>query len=239
MRLSSSFLTSVYFSVSALAAYDGNRAGAVLKAPSGDSFQSVTGTFVVPALTGPNRLTIWLGIGNNLDQTYVLGGGVVYNSTLGSFAAFFPEKSVDTTSSLPVAAGDSITVTTTLTSPNTGTVVIENKTQNKKSESVVAAPSSANVERLTAQAADWWVQAYQAAGELVRTPVYDNVTFTDVSATLASGTKVGATGAGNFEIQGISGEVFSKTTIEANKIVVKRQTVAGPGGPPPNPTRRA
>lgn len=231
MRLSNSFLATVYFFVSALAAYDGNRAGAVLRAPAGQSFQTVTGTFVVPALTGPSRLTIWLGIGDSIEQTYVLGGGVVLNSTLGSFAAFYPEKAVDTTSSVPVAAGDSITVTTTLTSPNTGNVIIENKTQNKKTETTVAAPSSANPAQLKALTADWWVQAYQAAGELVETPNYNNITFTDVSATLASGTKVGATGAGNFEIQGISGQVYSKTTIEADKIVVKRQGISFPGGP--------
>lgn len=229
MKLSNSFLASS-FSASVLAAYDGNRAGAVLRAPQGESFQTVTGTFVVPALTGPRRLTIWLGIGDNLEQTHVLGGGIVFNSTLGSFAAFYPEKAVDTTSSVPVAVGDSITVTTTLTSPNTGNVIIENKTQNKTTTTTVAAPASANPARLTALTADWWVQAYQAAGELVETPNYNNVTFTSVSATLSSGTKVGATGAGNFEIQGISGQIYSKTTISADTIVVKRQGVQFPGG---------
>lgn len=240
MRLSKSLLATASFWSTALAAYDGNRAGAVLKAPAGDSFATVTGTFTVPPLTGRSRLTIWLGIGDTVEQTYVLGGGIVFNSTFGSFAAFYPEKAVDTTSSVPIAVGDSITVTTTLTSPNTGTVVIENKTQNKKTEQTVAAPATADPGRLTAQTADWWVQAYQAAGELVETPNYDNITFTAVSATLGSGATVGATGAGSFEIQGISGQIYSKTTVEADKVVVKRQGVQVPGVPPiTSPTRRS
>lgn len=225
MKLSS-VLGSVYFTAATNAAFDLNRGGASLKAPAGDSFTSVTGTFTVPTLSGNSRLSIWLGIGDSNSQTYVIGGGLTYNSTLGTFAAFFPEKAIDTTSAVPAKASDSITVTVSLTSPNTGTVVIENKTQNKKTTQTVAAPATADPSALTALNADWWVQGYQVIpGELLTTPNYGTVTFTGVSATLGSGKSVGATGAGAYELQGTSGQIFSKTTISENQIQVKRQTV--------------
>lgn len=224
MKLSS-ILGSLAFAASANAAFDLNRGGAALKAPAGDSFTSVTGTFTVPNLSGNSRLSIWLGIGDSLNQNYVLGGGIMYNRTLGTFAAFYPEAATDTTSSVPARASDSITVTATLTSPNTGTVVIENKTQNKKSTTTVAAPASADPSVLLAQAADWWVQGYQVVeGELLTTPNFGTVTFTAVGATLASGKTVDATGAGAYELQGTSGQMYSKTTISANQIQVRRQT---------------
>jgi hypothetical protein len=224
MRLSS-FLPSLAFASSAYAAFDLNRGGAVLKAPAGESFTSVTGTFTVPNLSGNSRLSIWLGIGDTLQQTYVIGGGITYNRTLSSFAAFFPEAAIDTTSQVPVRASDSITVTVSLTSPNTGTVVIENKTQNKRVSQTVAAPATADPSALTAQAADWWVQGYQVVeGELLTTPNFGTVTFTAVSATTSSGKKVDATGAGAYELQGTSGQMYSKTTISGNSIAVRRQT---------------
>lgn len=86
------------------AAYDQNRAGAVLKAPAGDAFKSVGGTFSIPtALTGDNRISIWVGIGDSLTQTYVLGGGVSFNKTLSTWSAFFPSSPVDNTSEVPVS----------------------------------------------------------------------------------------------------------------------------------------
>lgn len=225
MKLST-LLGSLVFTGSVQAAFDLNRGGAVLKAPAGDSFASVTGTFTVPNLSGNSRLSIWVGIGNTLDQDFVIGGGITYNKTLGTFAAFFPESATDTTTAVPVKASDSITVTASLTSPNTGTVVIENKTQNKKSTQTVAAPTTADPSKLTALAADWWVQGYQVTpGELLSTPNYGTVTFTAVGATLASGKSVDASGAGRYELQGTSGQMYSKTTISAKQIQVQRQTV--------------
>jgi hypothetical protein len=226
-----SFARTIFFSSIAHAAFDLNRGGASLKAPSNESFASVTGTFIVPSLTGSNRLSIWLGIADSSSQNYVIGGGVVFNKTLGTFAAFFPETSTDTTAAVPVAASDSIIVTASLTSANTGTVIIENKTQNKKTEQTVAAPTTADPSALTARYADWWVQGYQVVpGELLTTPNFGTVTFTGVGATLASGKQVDATGAGKYELQGTSGQVFTQTTISGNQIVVKQQQQCGVGG---------
>lgn len=224
MKLSSYIGGLALLASSTQAAFDLNRGGAALKAPEDESFTSVTGTFSVPNLSGNSRLSIWLGIGDALDQKYVIGGGIVYNRTLGSFAAFYPEPAIDTTSQVPIRASDSITVTVALTSPNTGTVTIENKTQNRKITQTVAAPATADPSALKAQAADWWVQGYQVVkGELLTTPNYGTVTFTAVSATLASGKTVDATGAGAYELQGVSGQMYSKTTISGNQIQVRRQ----------------
>ncbi|KAF2002549.1 concanavalin A-like lectin/glucanase [Amniculicola lignicola CBS 123094] len=235
----SSLLAHVCFASSVLAAYDQNRAGAVLKAPEGDPFQTVTGTFTVPNLTGNSKLSIWVGIGDSVAQDYamcgnllqmqVLGGGIVFNRTLATWSAWFPGAAIDTTSQVPVKASDQIVVTVTQTSATAGTVQLENKTQNKKSIQELALPASASEDVSLANVADWWVQAYQAAGELVTTPNYGTLAFTACSATTASGKSVPLTGAGRFEVQGTSGQVYSVTTITADGVSVRRSA---------NPVRR-
>jgi hypothetical protein len=162
-----------------LAAFDLNRGGGVLKAPEGDSFASVSGTFTVPNFSGANRLSIWVGIGDSLNQDYVLGGGIVYNSTLKSFSAYWPGPTTDTTSTVPVASGNSITVTVT-TAEAGGTVTVENKTQNKQTTQSLSAPAGVDTGKLTALAANWFVQAYQVTpGQLVQTPNFGTVSFNE------------------------------------------------------------
>lgn len=202
------FLSSALCSASvAYAAFDLNRGGGVLKAPEGDSFASVTGTFVVPNLSGTSRLSIWVGVGDSLEQNYVLGGGIVYNSTLQSFSAYWPGPATDTTTNVPVVNGDSIKVTVA-TAQTGGTVTLENTTQNKTTTQSISAPAGADASDVTALAANWFVQAYQVTpGELVRTPNFGTVNFTACSATTKSGVSVPVTGAGRYEIQGTSGQV--------------------------------
>ncbi|KAH7089828.1 concanavalin A-like lectin/glucanase domain-containing protein [Paraphoma chrysanthemicola] len=223
MRLTDLLSAAIWIS-SASAAFDLNRGGGVLKAPEGDPFVTVTGTFTVPNLSGTNRLSIWVGIGDSLKQDYVLGGGIVYNSTLKSFGAFWPGPVTDTSSTVPVANGNSITVTVNAASAG-GTVTIENKTQNRKTTQSLSAPAGVEPEQLTALAANWFVQAYQKTpGELVQTPNYGTVSFTACSATTKSGKSVPISGAGKYEIQGTSGQMYSTTTISSTGISVRRQT---------------
>ncbi|KAH7371979.1 concanavalin A-like lectin/glucanase domain-containing protein [Pyrenochaeta sp. MPI-SDFR-AT-0127] len=208
----------------AYAAFDLNRGGGVLTAPAGDPFASVSGTFTVPNLSGANRLSIWVGIGDTLEQTYVLGGGIVYNSTLRSFSAYFPGPVTDTTTAVPVANGNSITVTINVAAAG-GTVTVENKTQNRRTTQTLAAPAGVDPEQLTALAASWFVQAYQVTpGQLVQTPNYGTVSFTACTATTKSGKSVPISGAGRYEIQGTSGQMYSRTTISNTGISVQRQT---------------
>ncbi|KAF1965902.1 concanavalin A-like lectin/glucanase [Bimuria novae-zelandiae CBS 107.79] len=228
MKVSVSFIAA-WLAFVAQAAYDQNRAGAVLKAPSGSAFKSVTGTFTVPEdLTGDNRLSVWVGIGDSLTQTYVLGGGVSFNKTLSTWSGFFPGTSVDTTAAVPASSGDNVTVTVNIETGAGGSVTIENLTQNKKTTQEVSAPGNADPSALTALVADWWVQAYQVIpGELVKVPNFGTITFTGVSATTHNGTNVPVSGAGAYEIQGSSGEMWSNTTISSSGISVRRR--AGPG----------
>jgi hypothetical protein len=231
MRLSA-ILSTACWSSTVSAAFDLNRGGGVLKAPEGDPFATVTGTFTVPNLTGTNRLSIWVGIGDSLKQDYVLGGGIVYNSTLQSFSSYWPGPAADTTSTVPVASGNSITVTIN-TAEAGGTVTVENKTQNKKTTQSLSAPAGVDPSALTALAANWFVQAYQVTpGQLVQTPNFETVSFTACSATTKSGASVPITGAGRYEIQGTSGQVsthFSDSTCS----VQFRLTVARCTRPPP------
>ncbi|KAH7411757.1 concanavalin A-like lectin/glucanase domain-containing protein [Phaeosphaeria sp. MPI-PUGE-AT-0046c] len=220
----SNFFSSTLLFVSvAHAAFDLNRGGGVLKAPEGDAFAKVTGTFILPNLSGTSRLSIWVGIGNSLEQDYVLGGGIVYNSTLQSFSAYWPGPAMDTTSTVPVASGNLFTVTVT-TAGAGGIVTLENITQNRTITQSVSAPAGADASELTALAANWFVQAYQVtSGELVQTPNFGTVSFTACSATTKSGVSVPIAGAGRYEIQGTSGQMFSSTTISESGISVKKQ----------------
>jgi hypothetical protein len=168
-------------------------------------------------------LSIWVGIGDSLVQEYVLGGGIVYNSTLKSFSAYWPGAATDTTSTVPVVSGNSITVTVT-TAEAGGTVTVENKTQNKKTTKSLSAPAGVDPGKLTALAANWFVQAYQVTpGELVQTPNFGTVSFTACTATTKGGVVVPITGAGRYEIQGTSGQMYSATTISSTGISVRRQ----------------
>jgi hypothetical protein len=222
MRLSAILGTACCISA-ASAAFDLNRGGGVLKAPEGDPFVTVTGTFTVPNLSGANRLSIWVGIGDSLKQDYVLAGGIVYNSTLQSFSAYWPGPSTDVTSTVPIASGNSITVTIN-TAEAGGTVTVENKTQNKKTTQSISAPVGVDPSALTALAANWFVQAYQVTpGQLVQTPNFGSVFFTACSATTKSGVSIPITGAGRYEIQGTSGQMYSATTISSTGISVRRQ----------------
>ncbi|KAI5868231.1 concanavalin A-like lectin/glucanase [Durotheca rogersii] len=219
--------TVLALSPAALAAFDQNRGGAVLKAPAGASFASATGTFTVPSLTGTSKLSIWVAIGDTLEQDVVLKGGVTYTgSGLTTFAAWAPGAETALTGQVPVRGGDTVTVTVarSATDPGAGTVTVENTTQNRRAAQAVAVPAAvADPAELPAGAADWFVQAYQDAGELVRVPRFGTVTFTRAGATLANGTAVGLTGAGTFEIQGTSGQIYSRTTVTANTVTVRQQ----------------
>jgi hypothetical protein len=206
MKLFNSLLTACCI-CAAFAAFDLNRGGGVLKAPEGDPFVTVTGTFIVPNLSGSNRLSIWVGVGDSLKQDYILGGGIVYNSTLQSFSAYWPGPATDTTSKVPVTNGDTITVTIN-TAQAGGTVTVDNRTQNKTTSQSLSAPVGVDPAALTALAANWFVQAYQVTpGELVQPPDFGVVSFTACSATTKSGVSVPVTGAGRYEIQGTSGQV--------------------------------
>jgi hypothetical protein len=201
------FLSTACWVSAASAAFDLNRGGAVLKAPEGDSFTTVTGTFAVPNLSGANRLSIWVGIGDILQQNNVLAGGIVYNGTLQSFSAYFPGLPTDTTTAVPVASGNSITVTVSVATAG-GTVTIENKTQNKSTTQTIAAPAGVDPAAVTALAASFFVQAYQVTpGQLVQTPNFGTVSFNAITATTKSGANVPILGAGRYEIQGTSGQV--------------------------------
>ena len=204
------------------AAYDQNRAGAVLKAPINDSFISATGVFIVPQLSGNNKLSIWVAIGDTLQQDVVLKGGVHYaDSRLSTFVSWYPGNDTDITSDVPVQAGDTMRVVASVSQEDrtVGTVMVENTSSGTSSKQAIPVPSE-----LTSLAADWFVQAYQAAGELVQVPLFGTLNFTEAGAVLASGKEVGTTGAGVFEIQGTSGQVYSRTTVQSNGVAIVQST---------------
>ncbi|KAG4422182.1 hypothetical protein IFR04_004688 [Cadophora malorum] len=216
-------------------AFSPNRAGAVLlRAPEGESFTSVTGTFTVPTPArgqggGTNTkysAGIWVGIAANKDQDIVLQAGVtaaITGSTTSFTAwyAWYPGSPIDfTTTQFSARTGDSIKITVSTTSVTEGMVVIENVTANRKVTKVVSAPASLAPDELTAQSAAWMVEGYQLAGEVVPLARFGRVQFTNCAAATSGGKSMGVTGAGLYEVQTISGQVYTKTTLPSSSSIL-------------------
>ncbi|PVH73415.1 concanavalin A-like lectin/glucanase [Cadophora sp. DSE1049] len=217
-------------------AFSPNRAGAVLlRAPEGETFTSVTGTFIVPTPArgqggGTNSkysAGIWVGIVANKDQDIVLQAGVIAaitgsTTSFTAWYAWYPGSTTDfTATQFSAKAGDSIKITVSTTSATEGTVVIENVTANKKVTQTVTAPVSVAPEEWTAQSTAWMVEGYQLAGELVPLARFGRVQFTNCAAGTSGGKSLGVTGAGLYEVQTISGQVYTKTTLpSASSILI-------------------
>ena len=216
-------------------AFSPNRAGAVLlRAPEGETFTSVTGTFIVPTpargqgggTTTKYSAGIWVGIAANKDQDIVLQAGVtaaITGSTTSFTAwyAWYPGSTTDlTTTQFSARAGDSIKITVSTTSATEGTVVIENITANRKVTQGVSAPASVAPDEMTAQSAAWMVEGYQLAGELVPLARFGRLQFTNCAAGTSGGKSLGVTGAGLYEVQTISGQVYTKTTLPSSSSIL-------------------
>lgn len=216
-------------------AFSPNRAGAVLlKAPEGESFTSVTGTFTIPIpARGQGGTTstkysagIWVGIAADKNQDIVLQAGVTaaITGSTTSFTAWYDWYPGSTTSftatEFSAKAGDSVTITVSTTSPSEGTVVINNVTAGKKVTQAVKAPASVDPSQLTAQSAAWMVEGYQLAGELVPLARFGRIQFSNCAAGTSAGKSLGTTGAGLYEVQTISGQVYTKTTLPSSNSIL-------------------
>jgi hypothetical protein len=212
-----------------------NRAGAVLlRPPEGEAaFGSVTGTFTVPTAkkgtsNGTYEVSIWVGIAASKEQDIVLRGGVTIAMT-GTTAiyrpwyGFIPGKPIEIDAGIfSVKAGDSLTMTISTTSTTGGLVVIDNTTSGKKFTQSVAAPTSVNLESVTAQAVDWFVENTQVVGDLPLVMGYGKLQFSACSATTVSGKLVNLEGAGVYDAQTTSGLALTTTIITANGILVSQ-----------------
>ncbi|KAJ4483725.1 acid proteinase [Lentinula aciculospora] len=207
--------------------FSSNWAGAVLVASTA-TYKSVTGTFTVPTpkSTGGSSeqcASAWVGIDGDTCDTAILQTGVdfcvsgsavsfdawyeffvsiaviFYSALIPSFFVFKkPADSFDF-SGFSVSAGDSVTVTATVTSTTEGTLTIENNSKGTSASKTVTSTS-----RLCETNAEWIVEDFEECEgndcELVPFANFGTVEFTGASATTSSGTVTPA-GATIFDIE--------------------------------------
>jgi len=203
--------------------YDTVWAGAVLEDEPG-TFTSVTGTFTVPTPTGSGSSAIWVGLDGvgcqvilqtGVDAT-IEDGKVSYSS----WYEWYPDPSYVFTN-ISFAPNDTVKLTATAHTNTTGTVTIENLTQNQ----VVSSPVDSTT-ALCQQNAEWIVEDY-AAGGLVQFDDFGTVRFMEAMAATENHTVVGPQGATMYEIQQ-NGTTLATASVELGDVVVKHvpQTVS-------------
>jgi hypothetical protein len=204
--------------------FSSNWAGAVLVASTA-TYKSVTGTFTVPTPkstggSGEQCATAWVGIDGDTCETAILQTGVDFCVTGSSvefdgWYEFFPADSFDF-SGISFSAGDSVTLTATVSSTTAGTLKIEN---NSKGQTVTKAVTSSA--KLCETNAEWIVEDFEECEgndcSLVPFANFGKVEFTGASATTSSGT-VSPAGATILDIE--QNTVLTSTTVSGSTITV-------------------
>lgn len=206
--------------------HDNNWAGAIqTSAPSGTTWTSVTGTFVVPIPSAPNGQaaysTAWVGIDGWDTLTSILQTGVDFNVdssgavTYQAWCEWFPEN-MDNIDGISFAAGDSVQLSVVANSSTTGTCYISNLTNGQSVQQDAIAPNSSSA--LLGVTAEWIVEDYAIGGSLTPFADFDSVQFTSCSATDSSGAISDLTGASTVDIQQ-NGQNLTASSLVSNSEV--------------------
>lgn len=209
--------------------YSDNWSGAVLTAPpAGQTFNAVSGRFVVPTPKAPSSgsgtwsASAWVGIDGDTYGNAILQSGVDFtvtvdgDSTSTSFDAWYewyPDYAYDF--SIAISAGDTIAISVASSSSSAGTVTLENVTTGKTVSKSLTAPSSSS--DLGGQNAEWIVEDYESDGSLVSLANFGTVTFTDAVAKTSS-ESLGTTDATIIEIES-GNTVLTDVTIPSSSEV--------------------
>ncbi|KAF2759369.1 putative aspergillopepsin [Pseudovirgaria hyperparasitica] len=205
------------------AEYSTNWAGAVL---IGTGYKSVTGTIVVPTPSIPSggsskteyAASAWVGIDGDTCSTSILQTGVdfyVQGSTV-SFDAWYewyPDYAYNF-ASIPISAGNTITMTVTASSVSGGSATVTNESTGKTVTHTFTAQSA----HLCETNAEWIVEDFSSSGGLVPFADFGKVEFTGASASTGSAT-VGVTGASILDIKQ-SGTVLTSCAVSGSSGVV-------------------
>ncbi|KAG8992573.1 hypothetical protein FRB94_011492 [Tulasnella sp. JGI-2019a] len=174
-----------------------NWAGAVWDTYPVNSFQAVTGTFVVPNPTlsrGQNwgAACAWVGIDGSTCLNAILQAGVDFYNDNGEISYYtwyewYPAVSIDF-EGVTMAAGHSVAITVTATSSTSGTVVMENKSTKQIATSFVNSTYP-----LCQQNAEWIVEDFEQDGSMLPFANFGTITFTESYATTLAGAKLDTT----------------------------------------------
>jgi len=196
-----------------------NWAGAVL---IGTGYTSVTGTFTVPTPSTAGSGSAWVGIDGDTCQTAILQTGIDWTKsgssiTYDAWYEWYPDYAYDfSASSIPLAAGDSITVTVTASSKTGGTAKIVNNTKGKTVTHTFS--NEASEGSLCETNAEWIVEDFESGGSQVAFADFGTVTFTGASAKGSSGT-VGTTGATVIDMVNSSKKVIVDCSVPSSSSV--------------------
>ncbi|PIL34607.1 hypothetical protein GSI_03386 [Ganoderma sinense ZZ0214-1] len=175
------------------AEFSSNWSGAVLVAGS-NTFKSVTGTFTVPTPrepsggSGTHSASAWVGIDGDTCGNAILQTGIDFTisgsrTSFDAWFEWFPDFAHDFTG-ISVSAGNSITATVVATSLTGGTAtLINHSTGQTVSHTFSGQPA------LCQENAEWIVEDFSEGSSLVPLANWGTVTFTGVSAGLASGSQ--------------------------------------------------
>jgi len=206
--------------------YSTNWAGAFFYSSPNGSFQSVTGTFIVPTPTFPSggssskeySASAWVGIDGATCVSAILQTGLDLNveGTSVSYDAWYewyPDYAYDF-SGISFSPNDSVTLTVTATSKTSGTAVITNNSKNQTVTEQLTSSSS-----LCGLNAEWIVEDYEVGSALVPLANWGTVTFTGASAGLAAG---GSVGPGNATIMDIKqgGTVCTSVSLGSSTVTI-------------------
>jgi len=203
--------------------YSTNWSGAVITSPpSGQTFDGVTASFVVPtpkvptgsSSSGTYSASAWVGIDGDTYQNAILQTGVDFTISGGKVSydawyEWYPDYAYDF--SITISEGDTITATVSSTSTTAGTAVIENVTTGK-----TVSKSLTSTSALGGQNAEWIVEDYEENGSLVKLANWGTVTFTGATAKTASSSE-DASSAQILDIKQ-SGTVLTSVTVSGSTV---------------------
>lgn len=203
--------------------YSSNWSGAVITSPpSGQTFDGVTASFVVPTPKAPSgsssrgtySASAWVGIDGDTYQNAILQTGVDFTISNGvvsydAWYEWYPDYAYDF--SIDISEGDTITATVSSTSSTSGTAIIENVTTGKTVSKSLTSSSA-----LGGQNAEWIVEDYEEGSSLVALANWGTVTFTGATAKTASSSE-SAAGASILDIEQ-NGKVLTSVSISGTTV---------------------
>jgi hypothetical protein len=203
--------------------YSTNWSGAVITSPpSGQTFDGVTASFVVPTLKVPSgssgsgtyAASAWVGIDGDTYQNAILQTGVDFTITNGvvsydAWYEWYPDYAYDF--SISISAGNTITATVASTSSKAGTATIENVSTGK-----TVSKSLTSTYALGGQNAEWIVEDFEKGSSLVKLANFGTVIFTGATAKTASSSE-DASSASILDIQQ-NGKVLTSVSISGSTV---------------------
>jgi hypothetical protein len=199
--------------------YSQNWSGAVIESPpSGETWQTVTGTFTVPVPSGSSgaAASAWVGIDGDTCGTAILQTGVDF--TVGSgydaWYEWYPDYAYDF-SGIDISAGDVITTTVTASSTKKGKAVIENTTTGQTVTKSLTSSSALCLEN-----AEWIVEDFEEGSSLVPLADFGTVKFSSATATTSSGTSEGPSAGIIIDIKQGS-TVYTSVSTGSNEVTIK------------------